>query len=82
MRLGWRDLGTPRADKAHGRIGGVIGIWPAKHIFGTYKSYVASFARMVDVVEIDHIGLGTDQSGLLGPSTLPSDTALCVRGEP
>ena len=27
---------------------------------------------MVDVAGIDHVGLGTDQLGLVGPSTMPS----------
>jgi membrane dipeptidase len=31
---------------------------------------------MVDVVGIDHVGLGTDLMGLLGASTLPSYAEL------
>jgi membrane dipeptidase len=31
---------------------------------------------MVDVVGIDHVGLGTDQMGLIGASTLPSYAEL------
>jgi membrane dipeptidase len=41
-------------------------------LFGTYRSYAEGFARMVDVAGIDHVGLGTDQLGLVGPSTMPS----------
>ena len=30
------------------------------------------FARMVDIAGIDHVGLGTDQLGLVGGSAMPS----------
>ena len=36
------------------------------------SSYAGGIARMVDVVGVDHVGIGTDQMGLLGPSSLPS----------
>ena len=72
----WTRLITPDHAKAIAATGGVIGIWPIKEIFGTYASYAAGFARMVDVVGIDHVGLGTDQMGLLGASTLPSYAEL------
>ena len=38
----------------------------------SFKSYAEGFFRMIDVVGVDHVGLGTDQMGLLGPSSLPS----------
>lgn len=72
----WTRLITPDHAKAVAATGGVIGIWPIKEIFGTYASYAAGFARMVDVVGVDHVGLGTDQMGLLGASTLPSYAEL------
>jgi membrane dipeptidase len=31
---------------------------------------------MVEMAGIDHVGLGTDQLGLVGPSTMPSYTDL------
>jgi membrane dipeptidase len=68
----WTRLITPDHAKAIAATGGVIGIWPIKEIFGTYASYAAGFARMVDQVGIDHVGLGTDQLGLVGASTMPS----------
>ena len=68
----WTRLITPDHARAVASTGGVIGIRPVKHIFGTYKSYADGFARMVDVVGIDHVGLGTDQLGLVGPSALPT----------
>ncbi len=72
----WTRLITPDHAKALASTGGVIGIWPIKAIFGTYKAYAAGFARMVDQVGIDHVGLGTDQLGLLGPSTIESYAEL------
>ena len=50
---------------------GVIGIWPVIDYFPSYAAYADGFARMVDVAGIDHVGLGTDQLGLVGGSTLP-----------
>jgi len=72
----WTRLITPDHAKAVASTGGVIGIWPIKEIFGTYASYAAGFARMADVVGVDHVGLGTDLLGLLGPSTLPGYAEL------
>jgi membrane dipeptidase len=68
----WTRLITPDHAKALASTGGVIGIWPIIEIFSTYQAYADGFARMVDVVGIDHVGLGTDQLGLVGGSTMPS----------
>ena len=50
---------------------GVIGIWPPGSIFPDLNAMAAGMARMVDVVGIDHVGLGSDMRGLIGPSALP-----------
>jgi membrane dipeptidase len=68
----WTRLITAEHAKALASTGGVIGIWPQEPIFPTYKAYAEGFARTVDVVGIDHVGLGTDQLGLVGGSTMPS----------
>jgi membrane dipeptidase len=68
----WTRLITPDHAKALASTGGVIGIWPIVDIFPNYKAYADGFARMVDIVGIDHVGLGTDQLGLVGGSTMPS----------
>jgi membrane dipeptidase len=68
----WTRLITPDHAKAVAATGGVIGIWPIKEIFGTYRSYADGFARMVDQVGVDHVGLGTDLLGLLDASTIPN----------
>ena len=53
------------------QTGGVIGIWPPASIFPTLDAMAAGMARMVDAVGIDHVGLGSDMRGLVGPSILP-----------
>lgn len=60
----------------HARIiagtGGVIGIWPPARIFPDMPALAAGVARMVDLVGIDHVALGSDMGGLVGPSTFAS----------
>ena len=51
--------------------GGVIGIWPPVSVFPDVAAMAVGMARMVDAVGIDHVGLGTDMRGLVGPSVLP-----------
>jgi membrane dipeptidase len=81
---------TRRILPDHARViastGGVIGIWPVADYFPSYAAYVDGFAKMVDVAGIDHVGLGTDQMGLVGASTLPSyanlpQLAAALRGK-
>ncbi len=75
----------------HARViagtGGVIGIWPPMSSFPDMAALAAGIARMVDVVGIDHVGLGTDMGGLTGPAVFASyrdlpalTTALLARG--
>jgi membrane dipeptidase len=69
----WTRRILPDHAKAIAGTGGVIGIWPVAAYFPNIVSYATDgFARMVDVVGIDHVGLGTDQLGLVGASALPS----------
>ena len=68
----WTRLILPDHARAVAATGGVIGIWPIVQLFPTIAAYAGAFARMVDVVGIDHVGLGTDQLGLPGGSSLPS----------
>ena len=82
---GWNNAGMLGADiERPGRnlprvlilgTGGVIGIWPVTQA-ATVQSYADSIARMVDVVGVDYVGVGTDQMGLTGPSAMPSYSDL------
>lgn len=43
--------------KAVADAGGIVGIW---RLFDTTKGYVAAVKEMVDVIGVDHVGIGTD----------------------
>jgi len=55
---------------------GVIGIWPPQEIFKDMTGYATGFARLVDVVGVDHVGLGSDMRGLTGPSVFDDYASL------
>jgi len=67
----WTRLITTDHARAIASTGGVVGIWPVQQT-PSASSYAEAFARMVDVIGVDHVGIGTDQLGLLGPSSMPS----------
>jgi membrane dipeptidase len=71
---------TRRILPEHARViastGGVIGIWPVTAFFPTVVAYAEGMAKMAEVVGVNHVGLGTDQLGLVGASALPSYTDL------
>jgi membrane dipeptidase len=69
----WTRRILPDHAKAIAGTGGVIGIWPVTAYFPNIVAYATDgFAKMVDIVGIDHVGLGTDQLGLVGASAMPS----------
>jgi membrane dipeptidase len=59
---------TPDHARVIAGTGGVIGIWPPIGEFPDMASLAHGMARMVDIVGIDHVGLGTDMLGLLTPA--------------
>ncbi|HWT09485.1 MAG TPA: membrane dipeptidase, partial [Roseomonas sp.] len=56
----------------HARIvaatGGVVGVWPIVGPQPSVRLYAESIARMVDAIGIDHVGIGSDQRGLINPA--------------
>ena len=68
----WTRRILPDHARAIAATGGVIGIWPVTGYFPNIVAYAEGFAKMAELVGIDHVGLGTDQLGLVGSSTLPS----------
>ena len=73
----WTRRILPDHAKAIASTGGVIGVWPVADYFPNVVAYATDgFAKMVDVVGIDHVGLGTDQLVLVGASAMPSYTDL------
>ncbi len=67
---------TPDHARAVAGTGGLIGIWPPASIFPDMTALAAGFARMADVVGVDHVALGSDMMGLVGASTFPDYDAL------
>lgn len=63
------SLSARLLSKEHARAvadaGGVVGVW---HLFKTMKEYVAAIRDMVDVIGVDHVGIGTD-TGMTGGGT-------------
>ena len=70
---------------AHARLiaetKGVIGIWPSSSQFADLHAMAQGMARMVDVVGVEHVGLGSDQLGLTVPSVLRSYADLPMLAE-
>lgn len=58
----------------HARViagtGGVIGVWPPTSVYPDLDAMARGMARLVDVVGVDHVGLGTDMMGLTVPSVV------------
>jgi membrane dipeptidase len=61
----------PEHARVIAKTGGVVGVWPPAAEFPTLTAMATGMARMVDVAGIDHVGLGSDMRGLVGPSILP-----------
>ncbi len=54
---------TPDHARAVAETGGVIGLW---HNFPSLERYVDGMREMVDIVGLNHVGIGTDQQGMQG----------------
>jgi len=61
-----------RISPDHARViagtGGVIGVWPPSSEFADLDAMARGIARLVDVVGVDHVGIGSDTMGLTVPS--------------
>jgi membrane dipeptidase len=68
----WTRRILPDHARAVAASGGVIGIWPVTAYFPNVVAYAEGMAEMAKVVGVDHVGVGTDHSGLVGASALPS----------
>ena len=56
--------------RAVAQTGGVIGVWPSSGSFHDLDGMAHGFRRMVDVVGVEHVGLGTDMYGFISPPVL------------
>jgi membrane dipeptidase len=72
---------SPDHARLVAQTGGVIGIWPPASIFPTLDKMVDGFARMAEVVGVEHVGLGSDMRGLTGPSVFDSYRDLPLLAE-
>lgn len=70
--VAWTRRILPDHARAIAATGGVIGLWPVTAYFPNVVAYAEAFAKTAELVGIDHVGLGTDQLGLVGASALPS----------
>jgi membrane dipeptidase len=61
---------SPDHARLIAQTGGVIGIWPPASIFPTLDDMAVGFARMAEIVGVDHVGLGSDMRGLTSRSVL------------
>lgn len=59
---------SPDHARLIAQTGGVIGVWPPQSIYGDLNAMAYGMARLADVVGVDHVGLGSDMLGLVGPS--------------
>ena len=62
---------TPDHARLIARTGGVIGVWPPAARFPDLRAYAEGIAQMADAAGVEHVGIGTDMMGLVGPSTFP-----------
>lgn len=64
----------------HARViagtGGVIGVWPSAGSFRDLAGMADGIKRMVDVVGVDHVGLGSDMLGFISPPVFRSYAQL------
>lgn len=67
---------TPDHARIIASTGGVVGIWPPAGEFPSLTALAVGMARMVDVIGIDHVALGSDMRGLVGASVLPNYNRL------
>ena len=65
-----RPIAKRAISKEHAKIvaktGGIIGAWPSG-FNKNFDEYVDNIKRLVDVVGIDHVGIGTDMDGNFKP---------------
>jgi membrane dipeptidase len=61
-----RLIGADHA-RAIADTGGVIGVWPSSGSFADLSAMAQGIRRMVDVVGVAHVGLGSDMYGFISP---------------
>jgi len=67
---------TPDHARLIAGTGGVVGIWPPGASFPDLTAMAHGMRRMVEVVGVDHVGLGSDMMGLVGSSVFDNYALL------
>jgi len=67
---------SPDHARLIAQTGGVIGVWPPQSIFIDLNAMAYGMAKLADVVGVDHVGLGSDMLGLVGPGAFSSYSQL------
>jgi microsomal dipeptidase-like Zn-dependent dipeptidase len=65
----------------HYRVNELGDIQTEPPVHGATDALAVGMARMVDAVGVDHVGLGTDMRGLVGPSVFPDYDRLPALAE-
>jgi membrane dipeptidase len=55
---------SPTHARVIASTGGVIGVWPPLAVYKSLTAMATGMARLVDVVGVDHVGLGSDMAGI------------------
>ncbi len=63
---------SPDHARLIAQTGGVIGVWPPQSIYIDLNAMAYGMAKLADVVGVDHVGLGSDMLGLVGPGVFDS----------
>jgi len=63
---------SPDHARLIAQTGGVIGVWPPQSIYIDLSAMAYGMAKLADVVGVDHVGLGSDMLGLVGPGVFDS----------
>jgi membrane dipeptidase len=76
----WPGPRSRQISPDHARLiaqtGGVIGVWPPQAIYMDLNAMAYGMKRLADVVGVDHVGLGSDMMGLVGPGVFNSYSQL------
>lgn len=66
-----RRLVTPEHARVVAETGGLVGAWPAGGVNGSLDDFVENTLRLVELLGVEHVGLGSDMDG--GPDPVLAD---------
>ena len=72
---------SPAHAKVIASIGAMIGVWPPVAVYKSLTAMATGMARLVDVVGVDHVGLGSDMASIPNGSIFPKYDQLPALAE-